>query len=133
MKKILLIGLFIYSSLFASINGESEQALIKELKKELKIPYRIDNVSSFVEVYIAPETIGAKSKNIVMMYIIDGGSKFDKNLLKQAYNKDFKNVSCNSSLQLFFGDNQSNVITYKVMFEGKESFNLSYTKENCKK
>ena len=81
MKKLLLLGLFVCSSLFASINGQSEQALIKELKKELKIPYRVDNVSSFVEVYIAPETIGEKSKNIVMMYIIDGGSKFDKNLL----------------------------------------------------
>lgn len=133
MKKLLLLGLFVCSSLFASINGQSEQALIKELKKELKIPYRVDNVSSFVEVYIAPETIGEKSKNIVMMYIIDGGSKFDKNLLKQAYNKDFNNASCNSSLKLFFGDNQSNTITYKVMFEGKESFNLTYNKENCKK
>lgn len=133
MRKMFLyfILIFFANNLFADINGESEQSVIKQLKKELKIPYRVDNVSSLVEVYIEPETLNTKSKNVVIMYIIDGGSIFDKNILKEAYNKDFKNMSCNSSLKLFFGDNKSNTLTYKVMFNGKESFQLNYNSKNC--
>lgn len=133
MKKLILSSLLLWSSLFADINGEPEQIMIKQFKKELKIPYRIDPVSSLVEVYIEPETLFNKSKNIVTMYIIDGGSKFDKNKLKAAYYEDFYNIACNSSMKLFFGDNQSNILTYKVMFNGKESFNHSYSKDVCKK
>ncbi len=130
MKKFIMSILVMYSSLFADINGEPEQIMINKFKKELNIPYRIDKVSSMVEVYLSFEKTG---KNIVIMYVIDNDSKFDKEKLKQAYYKDFKNMVCNSSVNIFFGDDKKNTISYRIMSQGKYLFEFSYVNEDCNK
>lgn len=135
IKKMFLslgVCLTLSSQLFATISNVDEVKVLKGLKNELQVPARIDKVSSIVDIYIEKEKNKNGGKNIVLMYIIDGESTFDKNVLKNAYDKDFINMTCNSELKKLFGDDSLNTVKYRVMFNGETSFLLSYDKKMCK-
>ncbi len=132
MKRVLLSSLLICSSVFASISGVTEQKVIKGLKNELQVPSRIDKVSSIVDIYVNTTKNKVGGEIISLMYVIDGEATFDKNKLKQAYDKDFIKMTCNSELNKLFGDDKKNTVNYKIMYKGIESFSLNYNYGDCK-
>ncbi|MCT7533738.1 hypothetical protein N5T80_09715 [Aliarcobacter cryaerophilus] len=131
MKKLLILLITSSLSLFATINGNDEIAVVKVLKAKLNIPSMLNHYTSLTDLYIEPNKTSSRGgKEIVYEFTLNSTKDFDFEKMKKRLENEIKDT-CKSN-EFLFGDKLNNAVVNKYKHLGKTIFQVKLDASMCR-
>lgn len=131
MKKLLILLIVSSLSLFATINGQDENAVVKFLKAKSNIPYKASDNLANTDLYVEPNKTTPKGgKEIVYEYTLNSTQAYNYKELKEAHEEVLINTC--KSYEILFGDKLNNAVVNKYKHLGKIVFQIKLDASMCR-
>lgn len=131
MKKLLILLIVSSLSLFATINGQDENAVVKFLKAKSNIPYKVSDNLANTDLYVEPNKTTPKGgKEIVYEYTLNSTQAYNYKELKEAHEEVLINTC--KSYEILFGDKLNNAVVNKYKHLGKIVFQIKLDASMCR-
>ncbi len=131
MKKLLILLIVSSLSLFATIDGQDENAVVKFLKADSNIPSKINDNIALTDLYIEPNKSTPKGgKEIVYEYTLNSTKAYDYEITKKNIEKGKKDICKNN--KFMFGDKLNNTVVDKYKHLGKIVFQAKFDTNICR-
>ena len=131
MKKLLILLITSSLSLFATINGNDEIAVVKVLKAKLNIPSMLNHYTSLTDLYIEPNKTSSRGgKEIVYEYTLNFTPSHNYKEWKEAFEEEL--VKNCKGIEFLFGDKLNNAVVNKYKHLGKTIFQVKLDASICR-
>ena len=131
MKKLLILLIVSSLSLFATINGQDENAVVKFLKAKSNIPYKVSDNLANTDLYVEPNKTTPKGgKEIVYEYTLNSTQSHNYKEWKEAFEEEL--VKNCKGIEFLFGDKLNNAVVNKYKHLGKIVFQVKLDASMCR-
>ena len=131
MKKLLILLIVSSLSLFATIGGQDENAVVKFLKADSNIPYKVLYNLALTDLYVEPNKTTPKGgKEIVYEYTLNSTQSHNYKEWKEAFEEEL--VKNCKGIEFLFGDKLNNAVVNKYKHLGKIVFQIKLDASMCR-
>ena len=131
MKNLLVLLIASSLSLFATINGNDEIAVVKVLKAKSNIPYKASDNLANTDLYVEPNKTTPKGgKEIVYEYTLNSTQSHNYKEWKEAFEEEL--VKNCKGIEFLFGDKLNNAVVNKYKHLGKIVFQVKLDASMCR-